>query len=113
MGCIDSLSLICAVFVCACIGLGLEDTHSAISDLDVDAEILSMAPSTDDASKPCANSLLCKAAFAGSIPHMLRALGLGASPNWNCKAEEGKTPLIRAIESVSCLEFSLKQHLYP
>ena len=92
----------------SCVGLGLEDTHSAISDLDVDAEILSMAPPIDDASKTCANSLLCRAALAGSIPEMLRALALGAIPNWNCKAEDGKTPLIRAIESVSCQSSVLK-----
>lgn len=75
--------------------LGLEDSHSAISDLDSDADI----QSTPVASEPSANYLLCKAALTGNSREMLKSLALGADPNWNCKSEEGKTPLIRAIES--------------
>lgn len=83
------------------VGLGPEDSHSAMSDFEMDPPEVPPTMSTDDdASKLSADSLLSKAAVAGSIPEMLRALALGGNPNWNCKAEEGKTPLIHAIESV-------------
>jgi hypothetical protein len=43
---------------------------------------------------------LCRAALAGKLTDMLRALALGANPNFQHAADSSKTPLIKAIESV-------------
>lgn len=57
--------------------------------------------SWEDVSKLDPNTLLFKAAQARNLPVMLEALAHGADPNWVNEEDEGKTPLIKAVETVS------------
>jgi Arf-GAP/coiled-coil/ANK repeat/PH domain-containing protein len=44
--------------------------------------------------------LLFKAAQARNLTVMLEALANGADPNWVNEEEEGRTPLMKAVETV-------------
>lgn len=44
-----------------------------------------------------ASKLLCRAAAAGSLPGMLKAIALGADPNFRNSDDAGKTPLIYSL----------------
>lgn len=46
-------------------------------------------------------SFVCVVAQARNLAVMLEALAQGANPNWTNDDDEGKTPLIKATESVS------------
>ena len=61
--------------------------------------------SYEDFSKLHPDMLLYKAAQARNLPVMREALALGADSNWHCEEEDGKTPLIKAVESVCCRQF--------
>ena len=62
------------------------------------------APTTswEDMSKLDPNLLLYKAAEARNLPVMLEALANGADPNWVNADDEDKTPIMKAVETVSC-----------
>lgn len=49
------------------------------------------------------NLLLYKAAQARNLPVMLEALANKADPNWVNQDEEGMTPLMKAVDTVSRL----------
>ncbi|KAJ8320218.1 hypothetical protein KUTeg_001805 [Tegillarca granosa] len=65
--------------------------------------------SWEDMSKLDPNMLLYKATQARNLPVMLEALANGADPNWVNEDEEGKTPIMKAVEtgSLSASEFML------
>lgn len=46
------------------------------------------------------NLLLYKATQARNLPVMLEALANRADPNWVNQEEEGKTPLMKAVDTV-------------
>lgn len=56
--------------------------------------------SWEDMSKLDPNMLLFKAAQARNLTVMLEALANGANPNWVNEDEEGRTPLMKAVETV-------------
>ena len=58
--------------------------------------------SWEDMSKLDPNLLLYKAAEARNLPVMSEALANGADPNWVHADEEDKTPIMKAVETVSC-----------
>ena len=74
---------------------------------DLDPSLLNSAytyddvGSIDDLSTLTPKSLLHKAAKAANLRVIMHALALGANANEGCEDNEGKTPLIRAVESVS------------
>ena len=47
-----------------------------------------------------ASRLLCRAAAAGNLPGMLKAIALGADPNFRNSDDAGKTPLIYSLMKV-------------
>jgi hypothetical protein len=50
--------------------------------------------------------LLFKAAQARNLTVMLEALANGADPNWVNEEEEGRTPLMKAVETSKLICFS-------
>lgn len=52
-----------------------------------------------------ASKLLCRAAAAGSLPGMLKAIALGADPNFRNSDDAGKTPLIYSLVKVYDFHF--------
>ncbi|KAK3583409.1 hypothetical protein CHS0354_040376 [Potamilus streckersoni] len=65
--------------------------------------------SWEDMSRLDPNRLLYKAAQARNLPVMLEALANGALPNWVNEEDEGKTPLMKAVDtgSMAACEFLL------
>ena len=74
------------------------------SDDSAGEEGVEEAPTTswEDMSKLDPNLLLYKAAEARNLPVMLEALANGADPNWVNADDEDKTPIMKAVETVSC-----------
>ena len=71
------------------------------SDTGVDeGEDSRSTTSWEDMSKLDPNMLLFKAAQARNLTVMLEALANGADPNWVNDEEEGRTPLMKAVETV-------------
>jgi Arf-GAP/coiled-coil/ANK repeat/PH domain-containing protein len=71
------------------------------SDTGVDeGEDSRSTTSWEDMSKLDPNMLLFKAAQARNLTVMLEALANGADPNWVNEEEEGRTPLMKAVETV-------------
>lgn len=56
--------------------------------------------SWEDMSKLDPNLLLYKASGARNLPVMLEALSNRADPNWVNMEDEGKTPIMRAVQTV-------------
>lgn len=56
--------------------------------------------SLEDISKLHPDMLLYKATRARNLPVMLEAIALGANINWQNEEDEGRTPLIQAVQSV-------------
>ena len=72
------------------------------SDTGVDeGEDSRSTTSWEDMSKLDPNMLLFKAAQARNLTVMLEALANGADPNWVNEEEEGRTPLMKAVETGS------------
>ncbi|CAG2231728.1 ACAP [Mytilus edulis] len=70
------------------------------SDTGVDeGEDSQSTTSWEDMSKLDPNMLLYKAAQARNLTVMLEALANGADPNWVNEEEEGRTPLMKAVET--------------
>ena len=78
------------------------DSESSTSDPEADQDTRSTT-SLEELTKLGPDRLLYRAAQARNLPVMLEALAQGANPNWHNPEEQGKTPLIMAIESVSGL----------
>ena len=77
----------------------IELESSEGSDLD-DADDTTSTTSWEDMSKLDPNLLLYKATQARNLPVMLEALANRADPNWVNQEEEGKTPLMKAVDTV-------------
>lgn len=81
---------------------------SADFDLDVSSESSDTEEDTksttswEDMSTLDPNMLLFKAAQARNLAVMLEALANGADSNWVNLQEDDKTPIMKAIETVSC-----------
>ena len=76
------------------------------SDTGVDeGEDSTSTTSWEDMSKLDPNMLLFKAAQARNLTVMLEALANGADPNWVNEEDEGRTPLMKAVETVCVLTF--------
>ncbi|OWF46700.1 arf-GAP with coiled-coil, ANK repeat and PH domain-containing protein 2-like isoform X2 [Mizuhopecten yessoensis] len=87
--------------------LDLESSED--SEVEDDGEDTKSTTSWEDMSKLDPNMLLYKAAQARNLAVMLEALANGADPNWVHEEEEGKTPLMKVVEtgSLSACEFLL------
>jgi Arf-GAP/coiled-coil/ANK repeat/PH domain-containing protein len=72
----------------------------SISEAEVDVEVRSTT-SFEDISSLTANMLLYKAARARNIYVMMDALAQSAQVNWANEDDNGRTPLIQGILSVS------------
>lgn len=78
-----------------------------MSELEVDAPSVAPQPAAqcseiaDDLTALDPDLLLYRAAEARNLPVMLQALALGGRPAWHHPDPDGKTPLIKAIASVS------------
>ncbi|XP_022340712.2 arf-GAP with coiled-coil, ANK repeat and PH domain-containing protein 2-like isoform X1 [Crassostrea virginica] len=90
------------------IGHNIELESSEGSDLD-DADDTTSTTSWEDMSKLDPNLLLYKATQARNLPVMLEALANRADPNWVNQEEEGRTPLMKAVDtgSLTITEFLL------
>lgn len=75
------------------------DSEESTSDAEGEQDAASIT-SFEECSKLHPDLLLYKAARARNLPVMLDALALGANANWHNDEEDGKTPLIKAVESV-------------
>ncbi|XP_064611026.1 arf-GAP with coiled-coil, ANK repeat and PH domain-containing protein 2-like isoform X2 [Liolophura sinensis] len=86
--------------------LDLESSEDSCED---EVDDMKSTTSWEDVSKLDPNTLLFKAAQARNLPVMLEALAHGADPNWVNEDDEGKTPLIKAVEtgSLAACEFLL------
>ncbi len=80
--------------------LDLEDSEESTSEPEADQDTRSTT-SFEEFSKLHPDMLLYKAAEARNLPVMLEAMAIGANPNWINEEDDGKTPLIKAVESVS------------
>ncbi|XP_052081434.1 arf-GAP with coiled-coil, ANK repeat and PH domain-containing protein 2-like isoform X2 [Mytilus californianus] len=90
------------------LGRSISIESSDESDTGVDeGEDSQSTTSWEDMSKLDPNMLLYKAAQARNLTVMLEALANGADPNWVNEEEEGRTPLMKAVEtgSLSACEF--------
>ncbi|XP_033763338.1 arf-GAP with coiled-coil, ANK repeat and PH domain-containing protein 2-like isoform X2 [Pecten maximus] len=87
--------------------LDLESSEG--SEVEDDGDDSKSTTSWEDMSKLDPNMLLYKAAQARNLAVMLEALANGADPNWVHEEEEGKTPLMKVVEtgSLSACEFLL------
>ena len=74
------------------------DVSSESSDTEDDSR---STTSWEDMSSLDPNMLLFKAAQARNLAVMLEALANGAETNWVNIQEEDKTPLMKAVETVS------------
>ena len=81
------------------LAMDLEDLDSG-SEPEADQDSRSTT-SYEEFSKLHPDLLLFKAAQARNLPVMLEALAQQADVNWHSDEEDGKTPLIKAVESVS------------
>ncbi|XP_061163499.1 arf-GAP with coiled-coil, ANK repeat and PH domain-containing protein 2-like isoform X2 [Saccostrea echinata] len=90
------------------IGRSIELESSEGSDLE-DGDDTTSTTSWEDMSKLDPNLLLYKAVQARNLPVMLEALANKADPNWVNQDEEGKTPLMKAVDtgSLTITEFLL------
>ncbi|XP_048766757.1 arf-GAP with coiled-coil, ANK repeat and PH domain-containing protein 2-like isoform X3 [Ostrea edulis] len=88
------------------IGIDLESSEG--SDLE-EADDTTSTTSWEDMSKLDPNLLLYKATQARNLPVMLEALANKADPNWVNQEEDGKTPLMKAVDkgSLTVTEFLL------
>ena len=77
----------------------LEDSEESASEPD-DQDSKSIT-SLEDFSNLHPDMLLYKAAYARNLPVMLEALAQGANANWVNEDDDGKMPIMRAVESVS------------
>lgn len=87
--------------------LDLESSEG--SGVEDDGDDSKSTTSWEDMSKLDPNMLLYKAAQARNLAVMLEALANGADPNWVHEEEDGKTPLMKVVEtgSLSACEFLL------
>lgn len=76
------------------------DSEESTSEAEGEHDTTSVT-SFEECSKLHPDLLLYKAARARNLPVMLEALALGGNPNWHNEEEDGKTPLIKAVESGS------------
>ncbi|XP_062590479.1 arf-GAP with coiled-coil, ANK repeat and PH domain-containing protein 2-like isoform X2 [Saccostrea cucullata] len=90
------------------IGRSIDIESSEGSDLE-DGDDTTSTTSWEDMSKLDPNLLLYKAAQARNLPVMLEALANRADPNWVNQDDEGKTPLMKAVDtgSLTVTEFLL------
>lgn len=88
--------------------LDLESSEDSSTETE-DTEDAKSTTSWEDMSKLDPNMLLYKAAQARNLPVMLEALSHGANPNWVNDDDEGKSPLMKAVEtgSIAACEFLL------
>lgn len=97
-------------------GLDLESSDESCPDLEDDEsksgeEYLpgqvcdkdKLTTSWEDMSKLDPNLLLYKASGARNLPVMVEALSNRADPNWVNMEEDGKTPIMKAVQTVSWL----------
>lgn len=81
--------------------------YSVDFDLDVSSESSDMEEDTtsttswEDMSTLDPNMLLYKASQARNLAVMLEALANGADTNWVCAQEDNRTPIMKAVETVS------------
>lgn len=80
--------------------LDLESSDDSTGEDDVEEMAVT---SWEDMSKLDPNLLLYKAAEARNLPVMLEALSNGADPNWVNPDDNDKTPIMKAVETVSLL----------
>ncbi|KAK3104353.1 hypothetical protein FSP39_000124 [Pinctada imbricata] len=85
------------------------DLESSEESSSEDADDSKSTTSWEDMSKLDPNMLLYKAAQARNLPVMLEALANKAQANWVNEEEDGKTPLMKAVEtgSLATCEFLL------
>lgn len=77
----------------------MESSEESSTECD-DADDIKSTTSWEDMSKLDPNMLLYKAAQARNLTVMLEALAHGANPNWVNEEDDGKTPLMKAVETV-------------
>lgn len=80
------------------------DSEESESEVEADSR---STTSLEDVSKLVPDLLLYKAAGAHNLPVMLEALANKANPNWTNAEDDSKTPLMKAVESVSRLIYIL------
>lgn len=86
------------------------DISSESSGTEEDAK---STTSWEDMSTLDPNMLLYKAAHARNLSAMLEAIANGADTNWVNAQEDDKTPIMKAIETVSSHEISaVSSHSY-
>lgn len=96
------------------LGLDLESSDESSPDLEDDGSSTSTADSIntkvkdgdqyttswEDMTKLDPNLLLYKASGARNLPVMIEALSNRADPNWVNMDEEGRTPIMKAVQTV-------------
>uniref|UniRef100_A0A2C9KZY6 Arf-GAP with coiled-coil, ANK repeat and PH domain-containing protein 2 n=1 Tax=Biomphalaria glabrata TaxID=6526 RepID=A0A2C9KZY6_BIOGL len=95
--------------------LDLESSDESLHEYDDEASINvgvdgdDFTTSWEDMSKLDPNLLLYKASAARNLPVMLEALANSADPNWVNLEEDGKTPIMKAVQtgSLAACEFLL------
>ncbi|XP_036369185.1 arf-GAP with coiled-coil, ANK repeat and PH domain-containing protein 2-like isoform X5 [Octopus sinensis] len=88
--------------------LDLDSSEDSSTETE-DTEDAKSTTSWEDMSKLDPNMLLYKAAQARNLPVMVEALAHGGNSNWINEEDEGKTPLMKSVEtgSLAACEFLL------
>ena len=89
------------VFFLYFVGFDLDISEDSPSGSEEDTVSVT---SWEDMSTLDPNMLLFKAAQARNLPVMLEALANKADPNWISTENEDKTPIMKAIETVSIIQ---------
>ena len=92
--------------------LVLEDSEESSSENEGDPDSRSTT-SFEDVSKLHPDLLLYRAAQARNLPVILQAVALGGNVNWHNEDEDGKTALIKAVESVSKAGLYQNPEIFP